>query len=606
MFRRGRRKGGYIVPEEDPDDPPSIVSNPTISGNLAAAATLSTDGGIWTGNPETLEYQWKRDGIAIEGADQPFYNVIEDDIGFQITVTVTAFNAHGSASATSAATATIAGVAPVNTVAPSRLGGSSPPVVGETIFALPGTWTGIPVPVFTYQWQQDGGNISGADEVNFTLTTAQIGKAIRCRVTGTNSAGSASANTSASANVVAASAQAVALSNLVVNMVTDATASISVDSTRMSGTVWWVIVPAAAIAPNAAQIQAGTDGSGNPATWGGSLALASIRTIDAQGGPSGLGAADYKAYAVQVSAEDDVSAVVNYSFSGGTPNPNAPGLSDQSAVAVSDAQIDTSITTDGNTGTIYLVAYPAGLSQPSAQQIIDGKQSSGAGASALGSISVSTAGTKTKTLNGLTGATSYDVAWVHRNLAGLTSGVAVSDSPVTTETLVISRATAGTATGLSASTGTGTFTTAEEDSGGGNNAIGWPDNGDAAVGSVSMQTSSFSYYGGMNHIRFKIKNTVKVAAAMWVRARPGNITSNPGTYFDITNGAIGNEGWTGTPTITALGDDWYQIDGYIDMTGFSDLSGVFIIQMASANNGSTVTRSGNINLLYDLRITRPS
>jgi hypothetical protein len=48
---------------------------------------------------------------------------------------------------------------PVNTVAPAVSGTAT---VGQTLSSTTGTWTGLPTPTFTYQWQRAGSNISGA------------------------------------------------------------------------------------------------------------------------------------------------------------------------------------------------------------------------------------------------------------------------------------------------------------------------------------------------------------------------------------------------------------------------------------------------------------
>lgn len=85
--------------------------------------------------------------------------------------------------------------APVNSVAPSLTGAAA---VGGTLTCDPGTWTGSPGPTLGYQWQADSGSgfhdISGATLVTHVVQSAESGASIRCRVTATNSEGSASAN----------------------------------------------------------------------------------------------------------------------------------------------------------------------------------------------------------------------------------------------------------------------------------------------------------------------------------------------------------------------------------------------------------------------------
>lgn len=97
-----------------------------------------------------------------------------------------------------------AAAAPTNTVLPAISGTVED---GATLTAFEGVWTGSPA--FTYQWQQDTAgngtfaNITGATAKTLPLVTGYVGNAIRVVVTGTNTAGSASA-TSAATVVVAA------------------------------------------------------------------------------------------------------------------------------------------------------------------------------------------------------------------------------------------------------------------------------------------------------------------------------------------------------------------------------------------------------------------
>jgi hypothetical protein len=88
----------------------------------------------------------------------------------------------------------IGGTLPVNTVAPVVSGSG---VVGQTLTTTNGTWTGSPIPTYTYQWQRDGSPISGATSSTYLLVYADRGANVRCVVTATNTIGSASANSNA-------------------------------------------------------------------------------------------------------------------------------------------------------------------------------------------------------------------------------------------------------------------------------------------------------------------------------------------------------------------------------------------------------------------------
>jgi hypothetical protein len=79
---------------------------------------------------------------------------------------------------------------PANTFAPVI---SGTPADGSTLTVTNnGTWTGTPAPSFSYQWKSGATNV-GSNSINYTATTADVGNNITCVVTGTNSAGNASA-----------------------------------------------------------------------------------------------------------------------------------------------------------------------------------------------------------------------------------------------------------------------------------------------------------------------------------------------------------------------------------------------------------------------------
>jgi hypothetical protein len=185
-----------------PSAAPLNTSPPTITGTPTAGQTLTGKPGTWTGTPKpTFAYQWQRcdaggaSCVAIVGATGVTYVVQAADAGSTLRLRVTAKNAAGSASATSAATGAV-GSAPVNTGSPTISGTAS---VGSALAAQPGTWTGVPAPTFAYQWQRCDfqGNgcaaIAGATAQSYTVQAGDVNSTIRVQVSATNAAGSASA-----------------------------------------------------------------------------------------------------------------------------------------------------------------------------------------------------------------------------------------------------------------------------------------------------------------------------------------------------------------------------------------------------------------------------
>jgi hypothetical protein len=134
----------------------------------------------------TVTYLWS------DGATGATDTLTAADVGQSLTVTVTAANGAGSASATSfpgvgPVTAPPSTAPPVNTGLPVISGTAQQ---GDTLSASPGTWTGDTPMTFTYLWS-DG--TTGATD---TLTAADVGTTVSVTVTATNDAGSASATSS--------------------------------------------------------------------------------------------------------------------------------------------------------------------------------------------------------------------------------------------------------------------------------------------------------------------------------------------------------------------------------------------------------------------------
>ena len=189
--------------------PPSNTAAPVVTGSTAPGQTLSTSNGSWTGNPTSYVYSWQDCNssggscASISGATSNSYTLQASDVGSTIRSVVTATNSGGAASASSAATATVSGTAPANTTAPAITGQAAQ---GQTLSTSDGSWSGSATS-YAYRWQDcnsSGGScasISGATSNSYTLQASDVGSTIRSVVTATNSRGSASASSAATATV---------------------------------------------------------------------------------------------------------------------------------------------------------------------------------------------------------------------------------------------------------------------------------------------------------------------------------------------------------------------------------------------------------------------
>ena len=94
---------------------PRNTDRPEISGTPEAGQTLTADEGTWTGSPTSYSFQWQRcdaDNIVaclnVAGATSKSYALHTGDIGYRLRVRVTAHNARGTTTASSATTSVIA------------------------------------------------------------------------------------------------------------------------------------------------------------------------------------------------------------------------------------------------------------------------------------------------------------------------------------------------------------------------------------------------------------------------------------------------------------------------------------------------------------------
>jgi hypothetical protein len=177
---------------------PANTAAPTITGTTNDGDTLTEHDGTWSGYPApTFTYQWMRCDSAgancadIAGETGTTYVVVAaDDAGYRIRVRVTATNTSGSAFADSN-TADVPGQT-ANLTAPTITGTAQ---VNATLTAHTGSWTGVPAPTFTYQWERcDSSGANCADIASATASTykpvaGDVGSTIRVKVTADNGGG---------------------------------------------------------------------------------------------------------------------------------------------------------------------------------------------------------------------------------------------------------------------------------------------------------------------------------------------------------------------------------------------------------------------------------
>jgi hypothetical protein len=201
---------------------PTNTAEPTISGSPAVGQTLHGTDGSWNGSPTSFEYQWVRcdaGGSASDGSDCPVvssgtsaYIVQSGDAGSRLRFRVRATNGDGTSGWVASNPSAVVSAAPVGTSDPVISGSA---VEGQKLTTTPGGWSSsTAITSFKYQWVRcgtDGGNssgsncpaVGGATGSSYTLDDDDVGHRMRVRVTATNSSGSTTAASNATAVVQA-------------------------------------------------------------------------------------------------------------------------------------------------------------------------------------------------------------------------------------------------------------------------------------------------------------------------------------------------------------------------------------------------------------------
>jgi hypothetical protein len=201
---------------------PAQTSSPTLQGHVAqpfVGDTLTTSNGTWSGSPTKFTYQWDRcdavgdrqNCVPIAGANGQSYTATATDVNHRLHANVIATNADGVGKADTQASGVVAAAAPpVNRTRPTISGS---PLVGSTLTADNGTWTGAST--FSYQWQLCDGsgnncaNIAGATGKTYGVRSSDVGHELLARVKASNRFGATTADTDRTSQVTATSSTTV-------------------------------------------------------------------------------------------------------------------------------------------------------------------------------------------------------------------------------------------------------------------------------------------------------------------------------------------------------------------------------------------------------------
>ncbi len=158
--------------------PPDNLTVPTLSGDARLGRSLSCSRGMWDdpATPYVVTYQWLRNGAVIDGATNATYAITAADVNRGLSCRVTA------ASFTQATSSSVS-VQPPEDFLPPRIEGD--PRVGNQLTCTRGDWDDPAIPyAVTYQWYRGGTAIADATNATYTVTAAETGTYVQCRVRG--------------------------------------------------------------------------------------------------------------------------------------------------------------------------------------------------------------------------------------------------------------------------------------------------------------------------------------------------------------------------------------------------------------------------------------
>ncbi|MDD1609278.1 MAG: DUF4347 domain-containing protein, partial [Methylococcaceae bacterium] len=162
-----------------------IITGTAIQGQtLTASNNLVDIDGLGA-----ITYQWKAGGVTINGANSSTYILTQSEVGKTITVTAHYTDGQGTAeTVSSAATSTIANINDLPTGTVTITGTATQ---GQTLTASNNLVDLDGLGSVTYQWQANGVNINGATSATYTLSQADVSKAITVIASYTDGQGSA-------------------------------------------------------------------------------------------------------------------------------------------------------------------------------------------------------------------------------------------------------------------------------------------------------------------------------------------------------------------------------------------------------------------------------
>lgn len=262
-------------------------------------------------------------------------------------------------------------------------------------------------------------------------------------------------------------------------------------------------------------------------------------------------------------------------------------LTQNFAVTPVPRSVQFSFETSASDGSVYMMILEGGAKEPGRADIKAGVDGWGEASVYAAQLDVGSVDVLFEMPRLLADGVPYDIYVFHENGDGFAG---IRHKASFTTPLILSMGALDGSLGALGPVSTGTLTYENDlDSNGGVNGIRFVDNGDTSVGVIGLRAIVALPEGEVG-FRFKFR---KLGGSFdYVMLTTSSYSGGGRVEVDVATGAILGTTFALAPSVTDLGDGWFEVAARVDTTGWADLNGFIEIYLRQGGV-SNVLRDGS-------------